>query len=608
MNDTSVAALIGIRSMPIGLYATLVASVLSIGFGHVKAAVINARSVSLVDVSSAIDSAHEGDTVVVPQGTASWTSMLTIAKGITLQGAGKDETVIFDDLPRLERREPGREQRQPEESRQRQPEEIRQRQLERQRQQQLQGPRPAPPFGGSRPLPDRAGPQGGRNPGIMKVDLTPSQTFRLTGFTFRYGSLTSNSEGAIRLSGTCQSIRVDHCHFDQLYTDHNVEILGWLYGVIDHCTFDIVKHGGATAYVLHNSWGNQPSGWGSWADPPYFGSEKFIFFEDNVINNLGPAPNHGSIDAARGGRYVARHNTFNNCNIFYHGSDSGAGGVYLRGTRAVEIYNNTFNTSLPNHAAGQNRGGSLLWHHNTYTGTFRGGMVLRIYRQFEGGAMNRPGGWGSAANGTNPWDHNATEPDGTHVDGHAPYLYVTGTHIGGNDSSVVTVSGTPWQPNQWAGYSVTNTSSTSPYFNGCNYISSNTSNTLTLAPITGKPPLPKFNTRDTFAVRKVLIVLDQPGRGRGDLIVGNPSGTTNLTGTAWPAWPHQALEPCYSWDNTLNGSSIGFANNDLHNILRENVDYYNNTPMPRYTPYTYPHPLTTVNTKAKPALGSKAGQ
>jgi hypothetical protein len=235
-------------------------------------------------------------------------------------------------------------------------------------------------------------------------------------------------------------------------------------------------------------------------------------------------------------------------------------------------------------------------------------MVLRIYRQFQGGASNRPGSWGSAANGTNPWDYNATEKDGRHVDGHAPYLYATGTHIGGNDSTTVTVSGTPWQPNQWAGYSIMNTSSTSPYFNGCNYISSNTSNTLTLSPITGDPPFPRFNTGDTFAVHKVLIVLDQPGRGRGDLIVGNPSGTANLAGTAWPAWPRQALEPCYSWNNTLNGSNLDFPNVDSQNVLRENVDYYNNTPMPGYRPYTYPHPLTTGNTKARSASGSGAGE
>ena len=43
--------------------------------------------------------------------------------------------------------------------------------------------------------------------------------------------------------------------------------------------------------------------------------------------------------------------------------------------------------------------------------------------------------------------------------------------------------------------------------------------------------------------------LDQPGRGQGDLLTGSfPSKTNSTTGTR--AWPHQALEPIYIWNNT----------------------------------------------------------
>ncbi len=77
-----------------------------------KAATVTAKSVSLSDVSSAIGSAHDGDTVTVPAGTASWASTLTIAKGITLQGAGDDKTVIVDDIVPAKRRDqqPGQQQ------------------------------------------------------------------------------------------------------------------------------------------------------------------------------------------------------------------------------------------------------------------------------------------------------------------------------------------------------------------------------------------------------------------------------------------------------------------------------------------------------------------
>jgi len=93
-------------------------------FGIAEAATITAKSVSFGDVRSAIGSACDGDTVAIPAGTASWTSTLTITKGITLQGAGNDKTVILDDVP-----SPGaRGSRQPNQLRQDQAEESLQRQ------------------------------------------------------------------------------------------------------------------------------------------------------------------------------------------------------------------------------------------------------------------------------------------------------------------------------------------------------------------------------------------------------------------------------------------------------------------------------------------------
>ena len=82
-----------------------------------KGATVEAKSAALADVKSAIASAHEGDTVTVPAGEASWTSTLVITKGITLQGATSidgtlsspvvtDKTIILDDVPRQSRGQP----------------------------------------------------------------------------------------------------------------------------------------------------------------------------------------------------------------------------------------------------------------------------------------------------------------------------------------------------------------------------------------------------------------------------------------------------------------------------------------------------------------------
>ena len=53
--------------------------------GRTGASAITAKSVSLKDVTSAVSSAVDGDMVVIPGGTATWTSGLAINKAITLQ-------------------------------------------------------------------------------------------------------------------------------------------------------------------------------------------------------------------------------------------------------------------------------------------------------------------------------------------------------------------------------------------------------------------------------------------------------------------------------------------------------------------------------------------
>lgn len=495
------------------LLARLVAPVVAILIavaGQTNAAIINAASPALVDVASAVTLASDGDTVVVPAGTATWNSTLFINKGITLRGATtvdtssglgttNDQTVIVD----------------------------------------------------------------GSSATLLTGTFTPSQSFRLTGFTFRKGTSTTVQGVGVGLGGTCPSVRVDHCHFDQIYRNDQFNPHGWIYGVIDHCKFDSVN-GAVAIHVAHDTWNNTQYGDGSWADSPYFGSEKFIFIEDNIFNTLAGV--NGNIDCNQGGRYVARYNSFFNSCPATHGNDSGG---RARSSRALEFYNNTINYTFA-WPGNQIRGGTAVLHHNTLTGSVTGLMALKCYRTWLTFAVF------GCASGHNGFDSN--DPNALYASGTAASPTTSG------DTSTITDTTKSWAVNQWANYSLTNTATEYG-----SYVISNTAHTITYdSAVTSGGNSLSFTAGQGYQIYKVLIPIDQPGRGKGDLLSGS-TPVNSTTGTA--AWPNQGLEPAYAWNNTLNGNNLHITGGGP--TLKEGRDFYNDTPMPGYTPYVYPHPLVS---------------
>jgi hypothetical protein len=155
---------------------------------------------SVASVQAAINQAKDGDTITLPSGTFSWTHRLDITKGITLQGATTitgagtgnptiyDGTIIKDDTPRS-----------------------------------------------------------GSAARILKVDITSTQSFRMTGITFQGGSSTqkATSDGAFFFKGhgasPVKTIRIDHCHFDSLHQNKLIWPNGWNYGVADNNLFDFIS-------------------------------------------------------------------------------------------------------------------------------------------------------------------------------------------------------------------------------------------------------------------------------------------------------------------------------------------------------------------------------
>jgi hypothetical protein len=148
------------------------------------------------------------------------------------------------------------------------------------------------------------------------------------------------------------------------------------------------------------------------------------------------------------------------------------------------------------------------------------------------------------------------------------------------------VSGNPnWTRNRWAGYSVKRTTNLGNKRDlGFSEIKSNTSKTLTYASGGGFKPDLSFAAGDSLQLWKVDQALDQPGVSGGSLLWRNPATIT-------PGWNDQVVTPCYSWNNTQEGGvHVNFGRTTK--VVRRGVHYFNDTAMPGYTPYIYPHPLT----------------
>ena len=463
------------------------------------ATTVNANSPSQSDVAAAIGSGRDGDIVTIPGGTASWTRAVRVKKGITLQGAGVGKTIIKDAV--------------------------------------------------------QSGP-------LLDCSLATGNLTRITGIEFQDGGRSGKELGGIlKVTGSNTNgsqFRMDHCQFGDL---NGMHVFNTVVGVIDHNTFAAGAKAGDTIEVYGHNWNNGTLGDGSYAADSNFGTDKFLFIEDNVFHFSGGTGGKGITDSYGGGRFVVRYNQiFDDMTVETHGTESNQ---RARGVRAVEVYNNTFTGTDKNRFIGKMRSGVILLHDNTITGYWKGSteFTLQNYRCQD---MFAP--W-DQADGQSQWDVN--QPGGPFYSG----------AVTASGSQTVTVTGTSWTTDQWKGYTIRRDNpSGSPAFAE---ITSNTANTISY--LFGVFGTLSFQVGDTFKLYKVNQALDQPGRVKGSLIRGNPPVKPG-------GWNDQVTEACYAWNNTSGGASmVGFVRGNL--VIRPGEHYFNNTPMPGYTPYIYPHPL-----------------
>jgi hypothetical protein len=263
----------------------------------------------------------------------------------------------------------------------------------------------------------------GSGPLLQITTAAAASVFRFTGITFKGGNGGPEFNGQLSITGTSQNVRVDHNHFNTAsYSPANASLAvwfgGWLYGVADHNVFDLstaaINGSNNGVHINHETWGNALNngtgeGDGSWADSTTFGSNRFIYIENNAFN-------YGYVnDCGGGGRFVLRYNYINESTPQTHPTQGGS--ERARGCRAAEIYQNNFvgtngYANPPQAMFRQNSGTSLIWGNSAPAG-YQTIVFLYNYRATgtSYGVVNTPSGWGAcgtAYNGTaSNWDQNS---------------------------------------------------------------------------------------------------------------------------------------------------------------------------------------------------------
>ena len=310
-----------------------------------EARAIAAAGCSQQEVQKAIDAAADGDTVLVPAGSAAWTTsnenrpaVVISRKGrekrITLQGAGIGKTIITD----------------------------------------------------------ATGSQ------CFQVVIKTSETgiysgvkdkaFRITGFTFK----GRGGDALISTTGYTKW-RIDHCRFEN--SGRSLWVSG--IGLIDHCAFD-KKDNGQSVFVSHMDFAGKDHGDGSWSSPLSLGTEKAVYIEDCTFKYYVKNPN-AALDGCFGARVVFRHNKLINAFIAVHGTETSGRG---RSIRSYEIYGNRFDMTAPREhfTAIFLRGGTGVIFDNKVIGGYRAFVLATNYRSRDSYLP-----WGKC-DGSNKWDGN----------------------------------------------------------------------------------------------------------------------------------------------------------------------------------------------------------
>jgi hypothetical protein len=308
----------------------------------VLAAVRQSPTCGVADVEAAVNSAQDGDTILIPAGTCAWTKVMSVNKNITIQGAGIDQTVLVHAIP----------------------------------------------------WSTTAATQ------MFIFNTKVGGQMRLTGMTLDggVGDKDPKIRGMVNFAGSGTTWRLDHVRLKITRTLGVVynNYTGKSYGVIDHNIFEMAGWGMTGITGWHSAWGDKLYGDGSWAAPSNLGSGQAVYVEDNLFR--GPVDRVVVAHGGYGGeRIVWRKNRHENSMFANHGTESTS---RWRGGRVIELYDNTFVMTASYHVAMGLRSGVAVFFNNTVTGPIHNVASVHNFRSDQAYSP-----WGKC-DGTSAWDGN----------------------------------------------------------------------------------------------------------------------------------------------------------------------------------------------------------
>lgn len=393
------------------------------------------------------------------------------------------------------------------------------------------------------------------NTPLLRLTVPNSGVFRMSGITIQGGVGGIKDSGMFTIVGP-GTVRLDHMHLNsQTYsptrTNRVLTVGAGVYGVLDHSLLTLQSV--SAVYITNGS----NSGNTEWAAATNFGANNYFVLEDNQIVGTASPPSTRVYDCLTGGRVVVRFNSFVASTM---GEDHATGhSGDDRGCRSHEIYGNSGVL-----AGGQTEPNFNMIDIGGGTGVVWGNTAVESYKNVHHVNITRKNfatyqqAWTPTA-----WGYCGPAPRGT---GTVDTAGTAVTHASGD------LFNTAWPANTLIYIGAAGTTEFT-----IATVSSTTALTLTTSAGTQTGVTYRVGSDwDSNLGTLGEPCLDQPGRGQGDLLTGQfPNKVNQATGTI--AYPNQALEPLYFWNNTASvapGWGGAYFSNATGGRMVANRDYY----------------------------------